>query len=166
MRAEETAFWKFSSGKLFLNSQNTLKKMTTMESDLSKVAPACLLKSLSVMGNFLVKFFKGLLKTVYSTRNTTLGLFLKFISDVHSSVAGVWLFSSYDCNKSSASQKVSETNCLSPGGSFHVPKSNSFISLFISISFILQIIDHLVHIHHNLFSSYCIVLQPHRLFHF
>ena len=71
MRAEETAFWKFSSGKLFLNSQNTLKKMTTMESDLSKVAPACLLKSLSVMGNFLVKFFKGLLKTVYSTRNTT-----------------------------------------------------------------------------------------------
>ena len=105
MRAEETTFWKFSSGKLFLNSQNTLKKMTTMESALSKVAPACLLKSLSVMGNLLVKFFKGLLKTVCSTRNTTLGLFLKFISDVHSSVAGVWLFSSYDCNKSSASQK-------------------------------------------------------------
>ena len=50
--------------------------------------------------------------------------------------------------------------------SFHVPKSNSFISSFISILFILQIIVHLIHIHHIWFYSCCIVFQPHRVFHF
>ena len=50
--------------------------------------------------------------------------------------------------------------------SFHVPKSNSFISSFISISFILQIIVHLIHIHHIWFYSYCIAFQPHCVFHF
>ena len=50
--------------------------------------------------------------------------------------------------------------------SLHVPKSNLFISLFISISFILQIIVHLIHTQHIWFCSYCIVFQPHCLYHF
>ena len=37
--------------------------------------------------------------------------------------------------------------------SFHVPKSNSFTSPFISISSILQIIVQLIHIHHIWFCS-------------
>ena len=48
----------------------------------------------------------------------------------------------------------------------YAPKSNSFTSSFISISFILQIIVHLIHIHHIWFYSCCIVFQPHRVFHF
>ena len=41
-------------------------------------------------------------------------------------------------------------------------KSNPFIS----ISFILQIIVHLIHIHHIWFYSYCIIFQPYCVFHF
>ena len=48
----------------------------------------------------------------------------------------------------------------------YAPKSNSFISSFISISFILQIIVHLIHIHHIWFYSYCIIFQPYFVFHF
>ena len=48
----------------------------------------------------------------------------------------------------------------------YVPQSNSFISSFISISFISQIIAHLIHIHHIWFYSYCIIFQPHCVFHF
>ena len=48
----------------------------------------------------------------------------------------------------------------------YAPKSSSFISSFISISFILKIIVHLIHIHHIWFCSYCIVFEPHCLFHF
>ena len=50
--------------------------------------------------------------------------------------------------------------------SFHVPKFNSFILPVISISFILQIIVHLIHIRHIWFYSYCIAFQPHCFFHF
>ena len=50
--------------------------------------------------------------------------------------------------------------------SIHAPKSNSFISSFISTSFILQIIVHLIHVHHIWFCSYCIIFQPHCVFHF
>ena len=41
--------------------------------------------------------------------------------------------------------------------SSHIAKSNSFISSFISISVILQIIVHLIQIHHIWFCLYCIV---------
>ena len=51
--AAEAAFWRVSSGKLFVNSWSILRKITTMESHLSKFVPATLLKSLSVMINFL-----------------------------------------------------------------------------------------------------------------
>ena len=44
----------------------------------------------------------------------------------------------------------------------YVPNSNSFIS----ISFILQIIVHLIHIHYIWFYSYCIIFQPNCVFHF
>ena len=50
--------------------------------------------------------------------------------------------------------------------SFYVPKSNSFISSFISISFILHIIVYLIHIYRIWFYSYCIVFQPQCVFHF
>ena len=56
MRTAEAAFWRVSSGKLFLNSWSILRKITTMESDLNKVVLATLLISLSVMGNFLEVF--------------------------------------------------------------------------------------------------------------
>ena len=56
MRTAEAAFWRVSSGKLFLNSWSILRKITTMESDLDKVVLATLLISLSVMGNFLEVF--------------------------------------------------------------------------------------------------------------
>ena len=49
--------------------------------------------------------------------------------------------------------------------SFHVPKSISFISLFISISFISQVIVHLIQIHYIWLYSYCIKFQPPCLFH-
>ena len=56
MRTAEAAFWRVSSGKLFLNSWSVLREITAMESDLNKVVPATLLKSLSVMGNYLEVF--------------------------------------------------------------------------------------------------------------
>ena len=56
IRAAEVGFWRFSSRKLFLNSWNILRKMNTTKRDLSTIVPATLLKSLSVMGNFLVVF--------------------------------------------------------------------------------------------------------------
>ena len=49
-RTAEAAFWKVSSGKFFLNYWSILRKITTMESNLKKVVPPILLKSLSVMG--------------------------------------------------------------------------------------------------------------------
>ena len=45
-------------------------------------------------------------------------------------------------------------------------KFNSFISPFISISFILQVTVHFIYIHHVWFCLHCIVFQPHCLFHF
>ena len=56
MRTAEAAFWRVSSGKLFLNFWSVLREITAMESDLNKVVPATLLKSLSVMGNYLEVF--------------------------------------------------------------------------------------------------------------
>ena len=48
----------------------------------------------------------------------------------------------------------------------NVPQSNSLISSFISISFISQIIAHLIHIQHIWFYSYYIIFQPYCVFHF
>ena len=45
-------------------------------------------------------------------------------------------------------------------------KVHLFIYVPTSNSFILQIIVHLIHIHHIWFYSCCIVFQPHRVFHF
>ena len=56
MRPVKVAFWRFSSGKLFSDSRNILRKITTTESDLSKAVPVTLLKFLSVMVNFLKVF--------------------------------------------------------------------------------------------------------------
>ena len=56
MRPVEVAFWRFSSGKLFSDSRNILRKITTTESNLSKAVPVTLLKFLSVMVNFLKVF--------------------------------------------------------------------------------------------------------------
>lgn len=53
MRAAEAAFWRFPAGRLFLNSWNILRTITTMESELSTIVPAKLLNSFSVMRNFL-----------------------------------------------------------------------------------------------------------------
>ena len=56
MRTAVAVFWRASSGKFFLNSWSILRKITTMKSDLNKVVLSTLLKSLSVMGNFLEVF--------------------------------------------------------------------------------------------------------------
>ena len=56
MRAAEAAFWRISSGKLFLNSWSILRKITAMKSNLSKVVPNTLLKLFFVMGDFLEVF--------------------------------------------------------------------------------------------------------------
>ena len=53
MRAAEVAFSRVSSGKLFSNSWSIWRKITTIESDLTKFVPTTLLKSLSVMDTFL-----------------------------------------------------------------------------------------------------------------
>ena len=71
MGAAEAAFWRFSLGKLFLNSWNIL--MTTMESDLSKIVPATLLKVLSVMSNFS-KFFQEFNKNSFQYKKHLLGI--------------------------------------------------------------------------------------------
>ena len=56
MRTAVAVFWRAFSGKFFLNSWSILRKITTMKSDLNKVVLSTLLKSLSVMGNFLEVF--------------------------------------------------------------------------------------------------------------
>ena len=56
MRTAVAVFWRASSGKFFLNSWSILRKITTMKSDLNKVVLSTLLKSVSVMGNFLEVF--------------------------------------------------------------------------------------------------------------
>ena len=48
----------------------------------------------------------------------------------------------------------------------YAPKSSSFISSFISISFISKIKVHLIHIHHIWLYLYCIIFRPHCDFHF
>ena len=53
MRAAEAAFSRVFSGKLFSNSWSIWRKITTIESDLTKFVPTTLLKSLSVMDTFL-----------------------------------------------------------------------------------------------------------------
>ena len=56
MRTAVAIFWRASSGKFFLNSWSILRKIITMKSDLNKVVLSTLLKSVSVMGNFLEVF--------------------------------------------------------------------------------------------------------------
>ena len=72
LSAAKAAFWMFSSGKLFINSWSILRKLTTMESDLSKVVPSTLLKSLSVIGNFL-EVFKEYNKNSFQYKKCLLG---------------------------------------------------------------------------------------------
>ena len=56
MRTGEATFWRVSLGKLFLNYWSIWRIITTMESDLNKSVPVKLLKSISVMDNFLEDF--------------------------------------------------------------------------------------------------------------
>ena len=48
--------FSFSTSLLCSQSKNILRKLATMESDLSTIVPATLMKSFSVMGNFLETF--------------------------------------------------------------------------------------------------------------
>ena len=70
MRAAEAAFWRFSLGKLFPNSRNVLRKITTTKSDLNKVIPATFLKLLSVMINFL-EILQEFSKNCFQYKNTS-----------------------------------------------------------------------------------------------
>ena len=56
--------------KIFLNSWSVGRRISTMESDLSRVAPATLLLSLSVVDNFL-EILPKFRKIVFSTRNNS-----------------------------------------------------------------------------------------------
>ena len=56
--------------KIFLNSWSIGRRISTMESDLSRVAPATLLLSLSVVDNFL-EILPKFRKIVFSTRNNS-----------------------------------------------------------------------------------------------
>ena len=56
--------------KIFLNSWSIGRRISTMESNLSRVAPATLLLSLSVVDNFL-EILPKFRKIVFSTRNNS-----------------------------------------------------------------------------------------------
>ena len=73
------------------------KKVSITESDLSKVSSATLLKSLSVMGNFL-RILQKFSKTVFSTGNTTEGLFLNLIQPCFEIIAH-FVITTPLCNK-------------------------------------------------------------------
>ena len=73
MRAVETVFWRFSSRQLFQNSWNILRKIIAIESNLNNVAPATLLKPLSVMGNFL-EVFQEFTKNSFQHKKHLLGV--------------------------------------------------------------------------------------------
>ena len=63
------------------------------------------------MANFL-DVSKEFNKNSFQCNKHLLGLFQKFTSDLDTSVAGEWLLSSNDCNKSPVSQKFKRTHCL------------------------------------------------------
>ena len=100
MRTAEAAFWRVSSGKLFLNSWSILRKITTMESDLNKVVHATLLKSLSIMANFL-EVFQDFNKNSFQYKKHLLWVFLNLTNDV-----GRCDFSKF------AKEKVSVARCI------------------------------------------------------
>ena len=79
MRTAEAAFWRVSSGKLFLHSWSILRKIITMESDLNKVLLATLLKSLSEMGNFL-EVFQEFNKNSFQYKKHLLGVVFFYLS--------------------------------------------------------------------------------------
>ena len=80
-----------------------LRKVSITERDLSKVTPATLLKSLSILGNFS-EILQGFNKNNFQYKNTTETLFRKLTSDADVCDRGVIL--SYNCNTSSASQII------------------------------------------------------------
>ena len=85
MKATGQAFWRCYLTKLFLNSLFILRKLFIRERGLGEVPPAKLLEPLFVMGNSW-KVSKNLIKTVFSTRNTTEQFFQKFKNDTVASV--------------------------------------------------------------------------------
>ena len=84
--------FSFSTSLLCSQSKNILRKLATMESDLSTIVPATLMKSFSVMGNFL-ETFQVFNKNSFQFKE-------QVISDVVTSVTGEWLLRSNNCNKS------------------------------------------------------------------
>ena len=73
-KAIEVTCWKCCLTKLFLNSLYVLRKVFTRERDLSKDAPTTLLKSFSVMGDFL-EIFQKLNKNSFQYKKHYRGIF-------------------------------------------------------------------------------------------
>ena len=100
-----------------------LRNISNKESNFSKVEPAKLVNSFSIMSNFLKFFQVYLRKIVPGTRNTSEELFLKLSSHAETFVAELLFFPSYEGKPSSVSQKFSGKNCLPPG----TPRTNQGI---------------------------------------
>ena len=100
-----------------------LRNISNKESNFSKVEPAKLVNSFSIMSNFLKFFQVYLRKIVPSTRNTSEEIFLKLASHAETFVAELLFFPSYEGKPSSVSQKFSGKNCLPPG----TPRTNQGI---------------------------------------
>ena len=70
VQVASAAFLKRFFKKIFLNSWSIGRRISTVESDLSRVAPAMLLLSLSIMDNFL-EILQKFRKIVFNTRNNS-----------------------------------------------------------------------------------------------
>ena len=67
-------------------------------------------------GNF-IKVFQGFIKNIFQYKKQFLGAVSQTFKWRTYVCGKAWLLSSYDCNKSLASEKFPGANCLSPGGS-------------------------------------------------
>ena len=70
VQVASAAFLKRFFKKIFLNSWSIGRRISTVESDLSRVAPAMLLLSLSIMDNFL-EILQKFRKIVFNTRSNS-----------------------------------------------------------------------------------------------
>ena len=70
VQVASAAFLKRFFKKISLNSWSIGRRISTVESDLSRVAPATLLLSLSIMDNFL-EILQKFRKIVFNTRNNS-----------------------------------------------------------------------------------------------
>lgn len=141
MRAAEAAFWRISSGKLFLNFWSILRKITAMKSNLSKVVPTTLLKLFFVMGDFLEVFQEFNINS-YQYKKHLLGIASQACKWRRCDYGEVRFLCSYDCKKRAVSQKVPRKNGLCQVGQSKMKKLVNkiyFSLLFLSFAFVSSV---------------------------